>query len=160
LQGINGTAFSSAGEDYTSVLSATIKYAKMSLWPFALFVPSFFLFSHLIIGMAYTGSNGQSNQPQLRRKQVSWKTLGMTTILLLSLFTFMEAMLAMADQGKWILLVMTSAFPSLMMVLARLSLVSATSNYDVITTACGNNDTTAAGTAAALNSDESSGESV
>lgn len=28
---LNGTAFSSAGEDYTSVLSATIKYAKMSL---------------------------------------------------------------------------------------------------------------------------------
>ena len=39
---LNGTAFSSAGEDYTSVLSATIKYAKMSLWPFALFFPSFF----------------------------------------------------------------------------------------------------------------------
>ena len=161
LQGINGTAFSSAGEDYTSVLSATIKYAKMSLWPFALFVPSFFLFSHLIIGMAYTGSNGQSNQPQLRRKQVSWKTLGMTTILLLSLFAFMEAMLAMADSGKWILLVVTSTLPLLMMVLARLSLVSATAKYDVITTtSCGNNDTAAAATAAALNLVESSGESV
>ncbi len=156
----DGTAFSSTAEDYTSVLSATIKYAKMSLWPFALFVPSFFLFSHLIIGMAYSGNNGQSNQHQPRRKQVSWKILGITTILLFSLFAFMEAMLAMADQGKWILLVMTSAFPLLMMVLARLSLVSATSKYDGINTTCGNNDTAAAATAAALNSVESSGESV
>ena len=157
---LNGTAFSSAGEDYTSVLSATIKYAKMSLWPFALFVPSFFLFSHLIIGMVYSGNNGQSNQPQPRRKQVSWKTLGMTTILLLSLFAFMEAMLAMADAGKWIFLVVTSAFPLLMMVLAGLSLVSASSKYDGIITTCGNNDTAAAATEAALNSIESSGESV
>ena len=72
----------------------------------------------------------------------------------------MEAMLAMADLGKWILLVVTSAFPLLMMVLARLSLVSATSKYDGINTTCGNNDTAAAATAAALNSVESSGESV
>lgn len=99
---------------FTSVSTAILKYAKMALWPFVLFVPSFFLYSQLIIGMT---SENQSRD----RKTMTWKVL----LSLISLFAFLEMMLAMADTSKWTLLGITSVFPLLMMILARFSMTSA-----------------------------------
>lgn len=123
---LNKTSFEEIG--FTSISAAILKYAKMALWPFALFVPSFFLYSHLIIRMT---SENQSRD----RKKMTWKVL----LSLISLFAFLEMMLAMADTSKWTLLGITSAFPLLMMILARLSMASA-DKYGTIgmLTPCGN----------------------
>jgi hypothetical protein len=124
----NNTLSSSAVVEYTSIPSAILKYAKMAFWPFVLFVPSFFLMSHLIIGMT-SGHNHNRD-----RKKVTWKVL----LSLVSLFAFMETMLAMAYASKWTLLGITSAIPLLMMILARLSLASAGMNGIDMITPCGN----------------------
>lgn len=132
---LNNTSSSSAEVEHTSIPSAILKYTKMAIWPFVLFVPSFFLFSHLIIGM--TSGNSQSRD----RKKVTWKVL----LSLVSLFAFMEAMLAMAYASRWTLLGITSAFPLLMMILARLSMASAGKyGIDMITPSCGNSTAAAA----------------
>ena len=55
------------------------------------------------------------------RKTMTWKVL----LSLISLFAFLEMMLAMADTSKWTLLGITSVFPLLMMILARFSMASA-----------------------------------
>ncbi len=123
---LNKTSFEEIG--FTSISAAILKYAKMALWPFVLFVPSFFLYSHLIIRMT---SENQSRD----RKKMTWKVL----LSLISLFAFLEMMLAMADTSKWTLLGITSAFPLLMMILARLTMASA-DKYGAIgmLTTCGN----------------------
>mmetsp|Transcript_8470 Transcript_8470/g.12171 ORF Transcript_8470/g.12171 Transcript_8470/m.12171 type:complete len:306 (+) Transcript_8470:42-959(+) len=109
---LNKTSFKE--DKFASISAAILTYAKMALWPFVLFVPSFFLYSHLIIGMT---SENQSRD----RKKMTWKVL----FSLLSLFAFLEIMLAMADTSKWTLLGITSVFPLLMMILARISMASA-----------------------------------
>ena len=124
---LNKTLSSFAEVGFTSISSSAIlKYAKMAIWPFLLFVPSFFLFSHLIIGMT---SENQGRD----RKKMTWKVL----LSLVSLFAFMETMLAMAYASKWTLLGITSTFPLLMMILARLSLASA-DKYGNMLTPCVN----------------------
>lgn len=123
---INKTSFEEVG--LTSVSAAILKYAKMAPWPFVLFVPSFFLYSHLVVGMT---SENQSRD----RKKMTWKVL----LSLISLFAFLEMMLAMADTSKWTLLGITSVFPLLMMILARFSIASADmyGSLDILSP-CGN----------------------
>ena len=111
---LNQTSSSIAEVGFTPISATILKYAKMAFWPFVLFIPSFFLFSHLIIGMT---SENQSRD----RKKMTWKVL----LILISLFAFMETMLAMAYTGKWTLLGITSVFPLLTLILARLSMASA-----------------------------------
>eukprot|EP00985_Skeletonema_marinoi_P001114 scaffold452_cov163-Skeletonema_marinoi.AAC.7 len=124
---LNKTLSSFAEVGFASIpSSAILKYAKMAIWPFLLFMPSFFLFSHLIIGMT---SENQGRD----RKKMTWKVL----LSLVSLFAFMETMLAMAYASKWTLLGITSTFPLLMMILARLSLASA-DKYGNMLTPCVN----------------------
>lgn len=137
----NDTLSSSAEIEYTSIPSAIVKYAKMAFWPFVLFVPSFFLMTHLIIGM--TSGYNQSRD----RRKVTWKVL----LSLVSLFAFMEIMLAIAYASKWTLLGITSAIPVLMMILARLSMAAAGKNGIHMIIPCGNH--TAA--AASMDPDES-----
>jgi len=124
---LNKTLSSFAEVGFASIpSSAILKYAKMAIWPFLLFVPSFFLFSHLIIGMT---SENQGRD----RKKMTWKVL----LSLVSLFAFMETMLAMAYASKWTLLGITSTFPLLMMILARLSMAYA-DKYGSMLTPCVN----------------------
>ena len=117
----------------TPISASILKYAKMAIWPFVLFIPSFFLFSHLIVGMT---SENQSRD----RKKMIWKVL----LALVSLYAFMETMLAMAYSGKWTLLGITSIFPLLMMIVAKLSIASA-DRYDMdMISQCGNHTVAAA----------------
>ncbi len=132
---LNQTSSSIAEVWFTPISAAILKYAKMAIWPFVLFIPSLFLFSHLIIGMT---SENQSRD----KKKMTQKVL----LALVSLFVFMETMLAMASTGKWTLLGITSVFPLLMMLLARLSIASA-GMYDLSLTMlspCGNHTVAAA----------------
>ena len=141
------TLLSYTEEEGIAISSAIVKYAKMSFWPFVLFAPSLFLFSHLIIEM--TSGNDQ-NKPWW--KKMNWKVFSTATVILILLFTFLEAMMAMADTGEWALLGVTSASPLLLMILARLSTVSATKN-GIGTTPCGHYTAVAAATT--MDTDES-----
>ena len=132
---LNQTSSSNAEVWFTPISAAILKYAKMAIWPFVLFIPSLFLFSHLIIGM--TSENQSRDQ-----KKMTWKVL----LALVSLFVFMETMMAMASTGKWTLLRITSVFPLLLMILARLSIASA-GMYDLslsMLSTCGNHTVAAA----------------
>lgn len=92
-----------------------IKYARMTFFPFLVFVPSLVVLSAAIISVTVNDT-----------KTGIKRTLAFMSFATAGLFIFMSAMVACAETSKWILLGAISCLtPVILMLLARLSVACA-----------------------------------
>ena len=112
-----------------------IKYARMTLYPFLLFLPPLIMISVVIASITVddTEDTGQMNNMAqavtARRRKRHKKTLNYLTMYTVSMFLFLTAMITCASTSRWIAFgVLSGAFPATLMILARLSVVHASTS--------------------------------